>query len=141
MQEAVDASLPHWHRYLRAKAELLGHTDGLPWWDLLAPVGRPKRFEWPQATAAVHEAFATYSPRLAGLVETAVAESWIDAEPRAGKVGGAYCMSITDGVTTMVVTHRVSGDATHKLDAFAPVVDRVNALQFGNLARAAGGTP
>jgi hypothetical protein len=41
----------------------------------------------------------------------------------------------------MVVTHRVSGDATHKLDAFAPVVDGVNALQFGNLARAAGGAP
>ena len=46
-----------------------------------------------------------------------------------------------DGATTMVVTHRVSGDATHKLDAFAPVVDGVNALQFGNLARAAGGAP
>ncbi len=42
-----------------------------------------------------------------------------------------------DGATTMVVTHRVSGDATHKLDAFAPVVDQVNGLQFGNLAAAA----
>ena len=39
-----------------------------------------------------------------------------------------------DGATTMVVTHRVSGDATHKLDAFAPIVDQVNGLQFGNLA-------
>ena len=39
-----------------------------------------------------------------------------------------------DGATTMVVTHRVSGDATHKLDAFAPIVDQVNGQQFGNLA-------
>jgi uncharacterized protein YndB with AHSA1/START domain len=39
-----------------------------------------------------------------------------------------------DGATTMVVTHRVSGDATHKLDGFASVVDQVNGLQFGNLA-------
>lgn len=39
-----------------------------------------------------------------------------------------------DGATTMVVMHRVSGDATHKLDAFAPIVDQVNGLQFGNLA-------
>jgi uncharacterized protein YndB with AHSA1/START domain len=46
-----------------------------------------------------------------------------------------------DGATTMVVTHRVSGDATHKLDAFAPIVDQVNGLQFGNLAKAAGGAP
>ena len=42
-----------------------------------------------------------------------------------------------DGATTMVVTHRVSGDATHKLDAFAPIVDQVNGQQFGNLAAAA----
>jgi uncharacterized protein YndB with AHSA1/START domain len=42
-----------------------------------------------------------------------------------------------DGTTTMVVTHRVSGDATHKLDGFAPIVDQVNGLQFGNLATAA----
>ncbi len=42
-----------------------------------------------------------------------------------------------DGATTLVVTHRVSGDTTHKLDAFAPVVDQVNGLQFGNRAAAA----
>lgn len=47
-----------------------------------------------------------------------------------------------DGTTTMTVTHRVSGDASHKLDAFAPVVDQVNGQQFGNLAKhAAGGAP
>ena len=39
-----------------------------------------------------------------------------------------------EGTTTLVVTHRVSGDATHKLDGFAPIVDQVNGLQFGNLA-------
>ena len=39
-----------------------------------------------------------------------------------------------EGTTTMVVTHRVSGDATHKLDGLAPIVDQVNGLQFGNLA-------
>ena len=39
-----------------------------------------------------------------------------------------------DGMTAMVVTHRISGDASHKLDAFAPIVDQVNGLQFGGLA-------
>ena len=34
----------------------------------------------------------------------------------------------------MLVTHRVSGDPTHKLDALAPVVDQVNGQQFGALA-------
>lgn len=115
MQAAVDESLPHWRRYLRAKARLLGHADGLPWWDLLAPVGTPKRFAWPQATAAVRDAFDTYSPRLAGLVDTAVAEAWIDAEPRAGKVGGAYCMSIADGVSRVLVNFDGSFDSLQTL--------------------------
>ncbi|MEZ5182117.1 MAG: M3 family oligoendopeptidase [Acidimicrobiales bacterium] len=115
MQAAVDDSLPHWHRYLRAKARLLGHADGLPWWDLLAPVGTPKRFAWPQATEAVRDAFDTYSPRLARLVETAVADAWIDAEPRAGKVGGAYCMSVTDGVSRVLVNFDGSFDALQTL--------------------------
>lgn len=39
-----------------------------------------------------------------------------------------------DGATTVVMTHRVSGDASHKLDALAPIVDQVNAQQFGGLA-------
>jgi hypothetical protein len=28
----------------------------------------------------------------------------------------------------------VSGDASHKLDALAPIVDQVNGIQFGGLA-------
>lgn len=115
MQDAVVASLPDWQRYLRAKATLLGHADGLPWWDLIAPVGTPKRFAWGEAVASVHDAFASYSGRLAGLVDTAVAESWIDAEPRAGKVGGAYCMSVTDGVSRVLCNFDGSFDSVQTL--------------------------
>jgi uncharacterized protein YndB with AHSA1/START domain len=39
-----------------------------------------------------------------------------------------------DGATTVTMTHRVSGDVSQKLDAFAPIVDQVNAQQFGGLA-------
>ncbi len=115
MQTAVVESLPHWHRYLRAKAMLLGHGGGLPWWDLIAPVGTPKRFAWDEATASVRNAFASYSGRLAGLVDTAVADAWIDAEPRAGKVGGAYCMSVTDGVSRVLCNFDGSFDSVQTL--------------------------
>ncbi|MGH8244442.1 MAG: ATPase, partial [Steroidobacteraceae bacterium] len=50
-------------------------------------------------------------------------------------------MDEKDGATVMVVTHRVSGDASHKLDQLAPIVDQVNGVQFGNLAEAAAGGP
>ena len=43
-----------------------------------------------------------------------------------------------DGVTTAVVTYRVSGDAEHKLDGLAPIVDQVLGLQFGSFAKYAG---
>ena len=102
-------------RYLRAKATLLGHDHGLPWWDLIAPVGAPRRFAWPEAVASVHDAFATYSPRLAGLVDTAVAEAWIDAGPRSGKVGGAFCMSVQGGVSRVLCNFDGSFDAVQTL--------------------------
>jgi uncharacterized protein YndB with AHSA1/START domain len=48
-----------------------------------------------------------------------------------------FSLEEKDGATTVVATHRVSGDASHKLDALAPIVDQVNAQQFGGLAAAA----
>src|SRR5579871_457826 len=94
MQEAMVASFPDFRRYLKAKAGLLGHAPdaGLPWWDLTAPVGGGVRVDWDAAVDAVSGAFSTYSPQLAGLVSRAVTGQWIDAEPRLGKRGGAFCM-------------------------------------------------
>ena len=82
MTDAVVASLPSFRRYLRAKAQLLGHSGGLPWWDLFAPVGRAGSVAWPDATAQVQEAFAGFSPDLVGLANRAFSEQWVDAETR-----------------------------------------------------------
>jgi oligoendopeptidase F len=94
MQSAAVASFPDFRRFLRAKARLLGHPGGLPWWDLFAPVPGERVRSWDEATAAVAAAFATYSSELSGLVQRALAERWVDAEPRVGKRGGAFCMSV-----------------------------------------------
>jgi pepF/M3 family oligoendopeptidase len=96
MHQAVVESLPDFRRYLRAKATLLGHDGGLPWWDLLAPVdtGEGQRWAWDAATDHVTDAFAGFSPHLARLVERATAERWIDAEPRDGKATGAFCLPV-----------------------------------------------
>ena len=39
------------------------------------------------------------------------------------------------GGTSAKVTYRISGDPSHGLDKFAPAVDQVVGLQFGNFAR------
>jgi uncharacterized protein YndB with AHSA1/START domain len=61
------------------------------------------------------------------------------------EMGVTGVMTITldeaDGKTSVVVTHRVSGDASHRLDSLAPIVDKVNAQQFGGLVAAVQGEP
>ncbi len=94
MQSAIDAALPRFRSWMRTKARLHGHAEGLPWWDLVAPLPvAASGLSWDEGIGLVRDAFAAYSPSLAGLVDRAVDERWIDAAPRDGKVGGAFCMS------------------------------------------------
>ncbi len=95
MQTAVVRSLPDFRRWMRTKAELHeGGHDRLAWWDLVAPLPfAPAPVGWDEGVGLVRGAFAGYSPELGSLVDRSVDERWLDAEPRAGKRGGAFCMS------------------------------------------------
>jgi oligoendopeptidase F len=127
MVEEARAALPEFRRYLRLKARLLGIRE-LAWYDLFAPVGDAGRaWTWPEATAFIEDQFGAYSDRLRGLARRAFAENWVDAGPRPGKVGGAYCMWLLrdesrilanyspgyEGVTTLA--HEL-GHAYHNLN-------------------------
>jgi pepF/M3 family oligoendopeptidase len=114
MQAAVDDSLPDFRRYLVAKARLLG-KDRCAFWDLFAPVGDAPAVSWPDATATVERAFAGYGDDLAGLARRALGELWVDAGPRAGKVGGAFCMHTGDGVSRVLMNFDGSIDSVHTL--------------------------
>lgn len=96
MHRAVTDSLPDFHRWMQVKARLHGHAAerGLPWWDLVAPLPFTSgAVSWDEGVGIVRDAFTEYSPSLGGLVDRALTEEWIDAEPRDGKQGGAFCMS------------------------------------------------
>ncbi len=91
MMSAARESFPDFRRYLRAKARALD-IEQLAWYDLFAPVGSyDKVWTFSEAEAFIVEQFGTYSPRLANFAARAFRERWIDAEPRKGKVDGAYC--------------------------------------------------
>jgi len=95
MLGVMQDSFPMFRRYLRAKAKRLGHDGGLPWWDLFAPVGRSeRRYTWPETKEFIVTQFRTFSDRLANLAQRAFDHNWIDAEPRDGKRGGGFCMSV-----------------------------------------------
>ncbi len=92
---AMTESLPDFRRYLRAKARVLGHTGGLPFYDLFAPVGTAsRRFTYEEAHAYLLDTLGRFSPQMSAFVDHAFRNRWIDALPRPGKGGGAFCATI-----------------------------------------------
>ena len=105
MMAAARDAFPDFRRYLKAKARALG-VESLAWYDLFAPVGGEGR-EWPyeEGSRFVVEQFGTYSAKMAGLAAQALAENWIDAEPREGKQGGAFCMRLRPGESRILCNY------------------------------------
>lgn len=94
MMQAAHESFPDFRRYLRAKACALG-LEKLAWYDLFAPVGKSDRiWGYAEGRAFIIENFGKYSQKLSDFAARAFRENWIDAEPRSGKTGGAYCAGL-----------------------------------------------
>lgn len=95
MLEAMREYMPKFHVYMKAKARLLGHENGLPWYDLFAPVGTmDKKYSIEEAKSYLVESFRSFSDDMADMMETAFNNHWIDFLPREGKVGGAFCCNV-----------------------------------------------
>jgi pepF/M3 family oligoendopeptidase len=101
-QRALDAlvatmseSLPLFRRYLRIKARALG-VPRLAFYDIFAPVGESgagtATWSFSEAVDFITDRVREFDPEQATFVSEAVKQEWIDAEPRPGKVGGAYCI-------------------------------------------------
>ena len=113
MQAAIDAALPDMRAWMRSKARLHGHDGALPWWDLFAPLpSSATRVSWGDGMDMVRDAFQAYGGSLGGLVDRALDERWIDAGPRRGKVGGAYCMDFIDDRSLVLMNWSGSVDST-----------------------------
>ena len=96
MLDAMREAMPKFREYLRHKAKLLGYEKGLPWYELLAPMGKADSTTYTveEAHHYLVEHFAAFAPDLAEMVDTASREEWIDFYPRRGKVGGAFCSNL-----------------------------------------------
>lgn len=118
MQTACIESFPDFRRYLKAKAHLLG-KEALPWWDIGAPVGKMGKWSYQEAQDVVIRSFFGFSDRLGELAKRAFKESWIDAEPREGKVDGAFCMGVGNGdsriLTQFTYTYGSVNSLAHEL--------------------------
>lgn len=87
--------LPKFWEYLRAKARLLGYENGLPWYDLFAPLeGNDEKYTTEEAKDKLVSLFSTFDQEEADLIARAFDNAWIDFYPHEGKVGGAFCAGI-----------------------------------------------
>jgi len=94
VQALIEAVRGHYElprRWYRLKARLLG-LDRIADYDRMAAVGgEDPAFSWSEARELVVESFHDFSPELGALSRRFFDESWIDAPPRPGKRGGAFC--------------------------------------------------
>jgi len=95
MLTAMKESLPFFHKYYRKKGELLGHSNGLPFYDIFAPIASvDMEFTYEEAQKYIVDNFNTFSNKLGEFAKNAFDKKWIDAEPRDGKRGGAFCYNL-----------------------------------------------
>ncbi len=86
----IEKNLPMFRGYLKTKAKALG-LQSCAFYDLFAPVGTGgKSYTFAEARAFIIRRFSLFSEDMGSFAEKAFANNWIDAEPRKGKVGGAY---------------------------------------------------
>lgn len=95
MLEAMEEYMPVFHSYLKRKAQLLGYKNGLPWYELFAPIGKDDRkYSVEEAKEYLLSHFTPFAQDMADMMEQAFDENWIDFFPRNGKVGGAFCANL-----------------------------------------------
>ena len=106
MLEAMEEYEPKFWQYLKAKAKALGHENGLPWYDLFAPMGKSStKFTAQSARDYLVELFAGFDQELSDMVATAFDDAWIDFYPRSGKAGGAFCADVAHLKQSRILTN------------------------------------
>ncbi len=115
MMTAAHEFFPEFRRYLRAKATLLG-TETLPWYDMFAPVGGSSRsWDYDAACSYIVANFSKYSEKLGAFAARAFESDWVDAEPRAGKAGGAFCMWLRGDESRILTNYKPSIEGVQTL--------------------------
>ncbi len=102
MMTAVERNYGLAHRWFRVKARLLG-LDTLHLADQYAPLGEAREVLFPEARAIINSSFRAFSPRIGDIAERFFADERIDAEPRTGKRGGAFCASVAQDAQPFVL--------------------------------------
>lgn len=92
-------------RYYRLLKQQLGY-DTLYYYDRYAPVAQETpKISWDEARDIVLDAFQQFDPRMADIARLFFEHGWIDAPPQKGKMGGAFCLTITEDLHPYVMVN------------------------------------
>ena len=104
MLQVVEANYGLAQDYFRLKARLLG-LDRLTVYDQYAPLEtRTCQVSFAEGREIVLDCYGDIDPRFRALAQEFFDRRWIDAEPRQGKRGGAYCASPSPRLHPYVLT-------------------------------------
>jgi len=93
--ETMKESLPLFTKYFKHKAKLLGYADGLPFYELFAPIGNTNQtFTKAEGSDFIIKNFTDFDPELGEFTKYAIENDWVDWDPKKGKVGGAFCANL-----------------------------------------------
>jgi oligoendopeptidase F len=90
MLDAIGRRSGIWRRWIETKAALMGF-ERLPVEDRVAPLGEPLELTYGDTVTQVADSFAALSPEAGDAVRGLFWDGRVDAEPRQGKMGGAFC--------------------------------------------------
>jgi oligoendopeptidase F len=105
MMRVVEKNFPLAHRYFALKASLL-KLPRLELYDQYAPLFDVKeRIIYPEAKDIVLSALNRFSTSFSNMARRFFDESWIDADPRAGKRGGAFCAGVVPSLHPYILVN------------------------------------
>jgi pepF/M3 family oligoendopeptidase len=118
---SLEESLPSWRRYLAAKARALGLAGRCAFYDLFAPLPEASgTYSFGEARDFIVSVFSAFDPGMGEFASRAFASRALDAKPRAGKVGGAYCADMPEAGVSRVLcnfdgTYNSASTMAHEL--------------------------
>jgi len=119
LMEATEEAYPLARRYFRLKKRCLG-LDRFRNTDIYAPIApSPRRYTLGEARRLVDDAYRSFSPLFAEIVDSFFTGHRIDTHPAPGKTGGAFCMGISPSIPPYILlnftgTHRDVSTLAHE---------------------------
>jgi oligoendopeptidase F len=120
------------HRFYKLKAKLL-KLKQLGYQDRAAKIGKIKiEFPFTKSVSVFSDILMKLDPKLADIFKSYVSKGQIDAPPRIGKRGGAYCAGTYENPTFVLLNH------TDDLHSFTTLAHEMGHAFHGELSRLQG---